>query len=280
VDLALIDGFAVVADETDGAGPYNPLSVTVIPVRAGAAMPAGTDAVLPADLVEAGSVLEAASIGENRIAAGSQMRRGAVVFPACHVLRPHDVAVLADLDVGRVVVRFGLTVGADVPAILDAPVQALLWRDCGELDENGELLITTRAAPDDVWELDGIALRPGGTDCALGWRGRRPVLKLPADLLAFSLTYELLAARVIRGEAGLRPAGTTMELKLAGKIVSTIGLTDIVLVRVENDAAVPLPGLETGGAAMLARADGYTLVPAMREGFAPGDLVMVRLLGP
>src|SRR5690242_9401033 len=50
---ALIDGWAVEALSTVGAGPYTPapLPATSEPVRAGEPLPAGCDAVLPADAV-------------------------------------------------------------------------------------------------------------------------------------------------------------------------------------------------------------------------------------
>jgi molybdopterin biosynthesis enzyme len=148
------------------------------------------------------------------------------------------------------------------------------------VEPKGDVTLTTRAEPGDRWDIHGIALRPGGDACALGRRAGRPVVKLPADFLGFTVGYELLAARLIRGHAGLGAPRPAIEVPLAGKIVSAIGLADVVLVRLGEAGAAPLPGIETGGAAGLAWADGYVVVPAMREGFAAGDLVRVHRFAP
>lgn len=274
-DRAGLHGFALCAADTAGAGPYTPVPAVVIPVAAGDTMPPGTDAVLAADLIEAGSCLEQAIAGEGVLRAGSQLGRGTLLFPAGHVVRAQDVAVLSELGIRSVVIRFGLTVMGEIePALADLH-QAMLWRDSCQMETRGDIILTTRTASGDVWDIQGIALRPGGEACALGRRGKRPVIRLPADFLGFAMGYELLAGRLIRGHAGLGPASATVDLPLIGRIQSTIGLSDVVLVRVA-EGATPLAGSDTGGAAALARADGYVVVPATREGYASGDMVKVH----
>jgi molybdopterin molybdotransferase len=275
-DCATQDGFALCAAHTEGAGPYNPVPIAAIPVAAGDTMPPGTDAVLPVDLLEAGHVLEVAAPGEGVARAGSELAHGALLFPAGHVLRPTDVAVLTELGLDAVTIRFGLTVGGSVPAALDALRQALMARDQCQFDADGDIIVTTRAEPGDRWDIQGVALRPGGLLCRCGWRGRTPLLLLPRDWLGFALCWELLAARLIRGHAalGAQPAAPH---RLTAKLVSSIGLADAILVRTEAPGvAAPLPGVETGGATALARADGYVLVPPTREGYAAGETVMVQ----
>ncbi len=275
-DCATLDGFAICAAHTEGAGPYNPVPVPAIPVAAGDAMPPGTDAVLPADMIEAGHALEVASIGEGVAHAGSELARGALLFPAGHVIRPIDVAVLAELEIAAVTVRFGLTVGGSVPASLDALRQALMERDFCQFDAQGDVIVTTRADSADSWDIQSLALRPGGVFCRLGRRGRTPLLLLPRDWLGFVLCWELLASRLLRGHAALGPLARHPS-RLAAKLVSAIGLADAILVRLDAQGrAVPLPGVESGGATALARADGYVLVPPTREGFAPDELVTVH----
>jgi len=64
---------------------------------------------------------------------------------------------------------------------------------------------------------------------------------------------------------------------LIGKVASTVGLTELVLVRRAADGVEPLaskyPPLAT-----LAHADGWIVIPAASEGFPPGARVAVRPL--
>jgi len=235
--------------------------------------------VLPVDLVEAGHALEPVAAGEWVIAAESQMRRGALVFPAGHLLRPQDVAVLSELGVRLVTVRFGLMVTGDTPDHLDELELALLWRDYSQWDDEGDVVLTAHDLPGDRWDIRGVALRPGG-GCQFGWRDGKPALKMPDDALGYTIAYELFVSRLLRRVAGLGPACASLELPLAAKIVSAIGYTDVALVRLQAGQAMPLPGIETGGAAALSRADGYVIVPPTREGIAPGALVTMRLFAP
>lgn len=278
-DRAVIAGVAVRARDTEGAGPYNPLPLRAIAVQAGETMPAGCDAVMPADLIEAGHALEAVAAGEYVVAAESQIRPGALVFPAGHRLRPQDVAVLTELDVRLVTVRFGLLVTGDTPDHLDDLEMALLWRDYTQWEDEGDIILTGHDLPGDRWEISAVALRPGGA-CRFGRRDGAPVIRMPDDPLAYTIVYELFVARLLRRMSGLGPACRQEDRVLTAKIVSTIGYTDVVLVRLDGVDATPLPGIETGGAASLARADGFVIVPPTREGIGPGELVCVHLFGP
>jgi molybdopterin molybdotransferase len=276
-NVACIDGMAVLAAQSLGAGPYNPLKIQALPVRAGAAMPRGCDAVLPFDAVPDGMALEAAAAGEHVMAAGSQLRRGERIFPAGHVLRPQDVAVLSELGIEGITVRAGLLVCGGVHPAFSELALALLGRDLSQWDDSGDLVLTTSSLPGDDWEIGAVALRPGGA-CRFGYRAGLPAICLPPDALGFTIAYDLFVSRLLRRMAGLQPAHNEIELPLASKLVSSIGHTDIALVRLDDGVATPLAWAETGGAAGLARADGFVIVPAMREGMPPNTLVSVRLL--
>ena len=275
-DRAAIAGYAVQAGQTEGAGPYNPLPVAGRPVQAGEAMPLSCDAVMPADLVEAGHALEAIAPGEFVTVAESELRRGAVLFASGHRLRPHDIPVLVELGVAEVTVRFGLMVTGDTPGHLDEIEIALLWRDYAQWDDEGDLVLTAHDLPGDRWDIRGVAMRPGGS-CQFGWRGDKPAIRLPEEPLGYTLAYEMFVSRLLRRVARLGPACRTVALPLGAKIVSAIGYTDIALVRVAQGRAMPLPGIETGGAAALAQACGYVAVPPTREGWDEGDVVSVVL---
>jgi molybdopterin molybdotransferase len=129
-DRATMDGYAVVADATAGATPYNriplrvvgdalpgsPFSGTIVRGQAvrimtGAPMPAGSDAVLPAESVE-GAPPEIAAVSEvspqkNVGHRGEDIVRGTTLLDAGRVLRPQDVGVMSSIGLAtaRVVRR-------------------------------------------------------------------------------------------------------------------------------------------------------------------------------
>lgn len=127
-DRAAMDGYALRADATHGAGDYSPLSFTVVGralpgqphegsighgeavrVMTGAPLPAGADAVVPAEYVrEAPPGIEiSAAVGPGKHVGrtGEDIARGAVVLAAGRRLRPQDLGVIGSLGLDRVVVR-------------------------------------------------------------------------------------------------------------------------------------------------------------------------------
>jgi molybdopterin molybdotransferase len=124
-DRSAMDGYAIRGEETFGAGPYNPLAFAVvgeawpgrpfeghlqsgqaIRIMTGAPLPAGADAVIPAEYAELdGSVLlvtEAVPPGRHVGHAGEDIRQGDRVLQAGRKLRAQDVAVLASIGVAQV----------------------------------------------------------------------------------------------------------------------------------------------------------------------------------
>jgi len=122
---SMMDGFAVRAADTLGASPYNRLDLAVIGqslpgrpwhgevgrqqavrIMTGAPLPAGADAVLPAELVEIQRervlVQGEVSPGKHVGRIGEDIAAGATVLRAGRLLRPQDVGVLASIGVGRV----------------------------------------------------------------------------------------------------------------------------------------------------------------------------------
>jgi len=121
-DRAAMDGYALRGRETFGAGAYSPLELNIIgislpakpcavPVKAGQAvrimtgapLPAGTDAVLPAEFAEekAGrlQITEPVPPGRHVGQKGEDIKAGVVVFQAGRILRPQDLGVLASLGI-------------------------------------------------------------------------------------------------------------------------------------------------------------------------------------
>jgi molybdopterin molybdotransferase len=124
-DRAAMDGYALRAEETFGAGPYSPLEFAVVgeslPARpfggrvdsaqavrimTGAPMPAGADAVLPAESAEEhdGRLLVTEPISPRRHVGrrGEDVTPGQTVLHAGRSLRPQDLGLLAAVGVGQV----------------------------------------------------------------------------------------------------------------------------------------------------------------------------------
>ena len=127
-DRATMDGYAVVADSTEGATPYNRVPLTVIGdalpgspfpraigrgeavrIMTGAPMPAGSDAVLPAESAETdrdaptrvmaiATVSPAKNVGHR----GEDIVAGTTVLDAGRVLRPQDIGVISSIGSDRV----------------------------------------------------------------------------------------------------------------------------------------------------------------------------------
>ena len=131
--------------------------------------------------------------------------------------------------------------------------------------------------------IHGVALRPGGS-ASMGVVGSLPVLLLPGDPLACWVAYEMLAGPLIRGMAGRSPAlpYKRQQAEVGHKIVSAIGVVELRRVRLVRTKMAqgkiePVGPSESGGLASAARADGFVLVSAPLEGFAPGSRVEVFL---
>jgi len=127
-DRSTMDGYAVVADSTEGATPYNRVPLTVIGdalpgspfarsiargeavrIMTGAPMPAGSDAVLPAESVERDAdaparVLAVAEVSplKNVGHRGEDIVAGTTVLEPGRVLRPQDVGVISSIGIDRV----------------------------------------------------------------------------------------------------------------------------------------------------------------------------------
>ena len=124
-DRSMMDGFALRAADTTGASAYNRLPVDVIGksmpgrpfsgtvgpgqavrIMTGAPLPAGADAVLPAEMVE---ILHDRIMAQGDVSPGKHIGRvgedvaaGTVVLPAGRVLRPQDVGVLSSIGAAEV----------------------------------------------------------------------------------------------------------------------------------------------------------------------------------
>jgi molybdopterin molybdotransferase len=176
---------------------------------------------------------------------------GLVDFPSL-VPDEHDAilkSLYADADV--VIVSGGSSVGVeDLAPML--------------LAKHGELAV------------HGIAMRPS-SPTGFGRLEHRLVFLLPGNPVSCLCAYDFFAGRAIRALGGLPKTWPyrSITAKLSRKISSPIGRLDYARVRLVDGDVEPIA---VGGASILSsttRADGFVIVPADSEGFAPGSEVEV-----
>jgi molybdopterin biosynthesis enzyme len=127
-----------------------------------------------------------------------------------------------------------------------------------------------------VVEVHGIAVSPGET-AAFGIACTRPVLLLPGRIDAAVAVWLLIGQAIMARLRGGAVDSPSHKTALSGKIASTVGLAELVLVRRVADGVEPLASKYLP-LATLAQADGWIVIPAASEGLAPGAQVIVRPL--
>jgi molybdopterin molybdotransferase len=181
-------------------------------------------------------------------------RDGAVVdFPGLVRDEPDAILEALTTDADVVVVSGGSSVGVeDLAPML--------------LAKHGE-----------IW-VHGIAMRPS-SPTGFGKIGHRLVFLLPGNPVSCLCGYDFFAGRAVRALGGRSKEWPYRSIvaTLDRKISSQIGRLDYARVRVADGCVEPLA---IGGASVLSsttRADGFVVVPADSEGFAPGASVTVWL---
>ena len=296
--IALRDGWAVRAESVADAGPYMPVPIAPMRIDAGATMPADTDAVLPRDAVKvAGTRAEAlapVTAGDGVLAAGADATPAAPLRRAGERLRAVDVAALQAAGIARVSIRqprvrvvampgcdavaLAISRAASAHGVMVIFVRAL---ERALADEQTDVVITvggTGEGENDASvamlarmgrvDIHGFGIAPGDS-AALGIATGHPVLMLPGRLdgalAAFLLVGEPLLARL----TGLAVREPGLPVTLARKIVSIVGMAEVVPVRRIENGVAPLASGHWPLQA-LTRADGWVFVPPQSEGFAAG----------
>jgi molybdopterin molybdotransferase len=126
--------------------------------------------------------------------------------------------------------------------------------------------------------VHGIAMRPS-SPTGFGRLEHRLVFLLPGNPVSCLCAYDFFAGRAIRALGGRTKTWPYRPVvaKLARKVSSPIGRLDYARVRLTDGQVEPLA---IAGASVLSsttRADGFVIVPADSEGFAPGTEVEVWL---
>jgi molybdopterin molybdotransferase len=187
------------------------------------------------------------------------------------------LAALVERDGG--LVDFPSLVPDEHDAILDS-----LYADADVVIVSGgssvgvEDLAPTLLASHGELAVHGIAMRPS-SPTGFGRLEHRLVFLLPGNPVSCLCAYDFFAGRAIRALGGLSKTWPYRSIiaKLARKISSPIGRLDYARVRLVDGDVEPIA---VGGASILSsttRADGFVIVPADSEGFAPGSEVKVWL---
>ena len=312
VPLAMIDGWAVRAELTADAGPYAPVVLPGLhEVAIGEALCGDNDAVAPAESVTwrggRGEMHGAVTPGEGVLMPGTDAAVGEVLRQTGYRLRATDVAAMLTLGITDVRVRkprirvaragqgrndfadaivdwLASAIAADggepVTASPGGEAEALLLGD--GVDAVAMIGGTGRGARDDtvhalrrigVIEAHGMAMSPGET-AAFGIANSRPVLLMPGRLDSTVAVWLLIGRAILARLRGATEHLSSRQSTLTGKITSTVGLTELVLLRQVEDGVEPLASKYLP-LATLARADGWLVVPAASEGLPPGARVTV-----
>jgi len=313
--LALTDGWAVHAEATADAGAYAPVTLPVLrEVAVGEALRGDGDAVAPLDAVMLcggkGQLHVPMASGEGVLLPGTDARGDEVLQQTGHRLRIIDVAAMQALGItdvrvrkprvrvahvgrGRNVIAEATTAwltsaivadgGVPMPAEPGADVDTLLGGDgvdavavIGGTGTGAHDHTVHALAQAGVVEAHGIAVSPGET-AAFGIVNFRPVLLLPGRLDATVAVWLLIGQTMLAKLRGGTESSPSYHSTLTGKVASTVGLTEFVLVRRVGGGVEPL-GSKYLPLATLAHADGWIVVPAASEGIAPGAHVIVRPL--
>jgi molybdopterin molybdotransferase len=313
-DIAAADGYAFCARDLVGASSYSPLPLSAPPgwVEAGEAIPAACDCVLDSDSVDlSGSmpqVLAEAIPGQGVRRAGGDIAAGSLVADAGRRVRPRDLLMARAAGIERLNVRrprlriVNVPVGsvtaeliADSARATGAETVAITaaGRDAGSiaaaLDDGAcdlllvvggsgvgrtDAAVTALAARGKIL-CHGIALQPGRTS-AVGRLGKTPVVVLPGAPDQALAAWWTLALPVLDRLSG-RALRKTVNLPLARKIASGVGIAEIVLLARTQDMWTTLAVGELSLDA-IARAEAWLVVSGGSEGFAAGSPVDAYML--
>ena len=158
---------------------------------------------------------------------------------------------------------------ASISAAFDGPACDLLLSTGGSGVGRTDATVAALAARGKIL-AHGIALQPGRT-AAVGRVGKIPVVALPGAPDQAFAAWWTLALPVLDRLCGRRPR-KTLNLPLARKIASGVGIAEIVLLQRKQGAWVTLAVGDLSLDA-IGRAEAWLTVPGGAEGFAAGAVV-------
>jgi molybdopterin molybdotransferase len=315
-DFSISDGWAFCAQDLVGASAYSPFPLARPPVwvEAGDCMPNGSDCVADSDLVElSGSVFQVlgeALPGQGVRRAGADIGEGGLSIAAGPRLRALDLMLARAAGLKKLAIRRPRLRLINIPAVAGHTVTAqsiaesaraagadVIYSQASGRDassvakaltgERCDLIVTvggtgvgrTDATVEALTRsgrliAHGIALQPGRTT-ALGNADDIPVIALPgAPDQALAAWWTVVLPVLDRLSGHLQ---RTKTLPLARKISSSVGITDIALLRESEGAWIPL-AIGDLSLAHIVRADAWLAVPGSSEGFAAGTQVDAHML--
>jgi molybdopterin biosynthesis enzyme len=316
-DVAAIDGWAFRSRDLVGASSYSPLPLAGSPawVEAGDRMPEGCDCVIDSDLVEQTGPLFQVSAeaipGYGVRRAGGDIAGGSLFIAAGRKIRALDLLTARAVGLDKVAVRRPRLRLINIPATTGNAVTAQLIAESARA--TGAEIIRVEAGARDARSIatafdtepcdlivtvggtgvgrtdatiaalasrggllaHGIALQPGRT-AAIGRVSGSPVIALPGAPDHALACWWTLVLPVLDRLSGREPRRMT-PLPLARKIASSVGISEIVLLKNVDNAWMPLA---TGDLSLktIAGADAWLAVPAGCEGYAAGTPVNAYML--
>lgn len=313
---ATIDGWALRSLDLAGASPYSPVRLLEAPVwvEAGNVLPDGCDCVLKRDHVDCEGPLAQAYAdaipGEGIRRAGEDVASGRPAVVTGRRVESTDLLVAHAAGLETIAVRTPRVLlldvvavdgsslakqliaelleneGADVsiqttPRDANAIAHALSGPDCDFVVTIGGTGFGHFDATAEAFHLSGllfahgIAVRPGST-AAAGRLQKRPMVALPgAADQAFAVYHALV--RPVLDHLACRTARVSIELPLARKISSTVGMAEIALFQQQQSSWFPLA---VGNLSLdqLRLADAFAVVDGGSEGYPAGAPVEGFLL--
>src|SRR5262249_53994476 len=129
--------------------------------------------------------------------------------------------------------------------------------------------------------IHGVAMRPS-SPAGVGRIGSTLVFLLPGNPVSCLCAYDFFAGRALRRFGGRSPDWpyVSRNCEVGRKIVSAIGRVDYTRAQLVAGKVEPIA---SSGASILSsttRADGFVVVPAELEGYAPGANVTIYLYDP
>lgn len=289
-NVARLRGFAVSSAEVVGASSYSPAYLASSPalVEAGDPLPVGMDAVVPLDAVQvrpgSAEIMASAAPGEGVRRLGEDAVAGAPLATKGTILGPIDLALAASLGLREVEIRharLALVGSSDHPVAVFAMGAGRAagahivpsGGGCADFpDADIVVFIAPGALPFAAEALDwGLALRPG-EETGFGVVNGRPVIVLPGQLDAALAAWVLLVRPCLDRLQEAAPLRPGRAAPLTRKISSTVGLTELALVRTVSGALEPVAVADLTLAA-LSQADGWLAIPPELEGYPAGAAV-------
>lgn len=294
-DLALRDGWAVAALDTVGASPYAPAVVPLHPIRAGAPLPPGCDAVVAAgaarDLAGLLTVETAVAPGEDVRRRGFDGRAGTEIAATGHALDATTLALARLAGVRDVALRrprVGLDATGPLADVLAAtlaavgaavaPPEAPADLHLAVVDADVTAHPLARAALAEGRLVAGGLALTGAEGVAVAENDGRALILMPARLDTVWLVAHALVAPLLARLAGRDDAAPAVVHPLARKLVSRVGFAETALLALDTDGRwLPLATGELPASA-LARADAVVELPAESEGLPEGAPLAARPL--